>query len=71
MTMANLCATRKALAEQLDDVELARRVLTDFGAVAEVLRNASHAHYYELVTEQVALTRKLEQKLILEKGVTY
>ncbi len=64
MTIANLCAARKALAEQLGNVELARRALTDFGAVAEVFREASHAHYYELVVEQVALTRKLEQELM-------
>jgi hypothetical protein len=63
MTMANLCSARKILAEQLGDVELVRRVLSDFAAVADVFRDASHAQYYELVTEQVALTRKLEQKL--------
>lgn len=67
MTMANLCAARKALAEQLEDVELARKVLADFRVVGEVFRDASHAQYYELVTEQVALTRKLEQKLILAR----
>jgi len=41
-------------------------VLSDFAAVANVSRDASHAPYYELVTvtEQVALTRKLEQKLL-------
>jgi tetratricopeptide (TPR) repeat protein len=64
MTMANLCAARKVLAEQLGDVKLVRRVLSDFGAVAEVFREASHAQYYELVTEQVALTRKLEHELL-------
>jgi tetratricopeptide (TPR) repeat protein len=63
MTMANLCSARKILAEQLGDVDLVRRVLSDFTAVADVFRDASHAQYYELVTEQVALTRKLEQKL--------
>ena len=68
MTMANLCAVRKALAKQLGDVELTRRVLTGFGAVAEVFREASHAHYYELIVEQVALTRKLEQNLILTEN---
>ncbi|HQU16293.1 MAG: tetratricopeptide repeat protein [Gammaproteobacteria bacterium] len=73
MTMANLCAARKALAEQLRDVELVRRVLTDFGAVAEVFREASHARYYELVVEQVALTRKLERELLSNEtlGVTF
>lgn len=64
MTLANLCATRKALAQLVGDAEIARRALTDFRAVAEVFREASHAHYYELVTEQVALTRKLEQALL-------
>lgn len=64
MTLANLCATRKALAQLVGDVEIARRALTDFRAIAEVFREASHAHYYELVTEQVALTQKLEQALL-------
>lgn len=63
MTMANLCSARKLLAEQLDDVDLVRRVLAHFAAVVEVFRDDSHAQYYELLTEQVALTRKLEQKL--------
>lgn len=67
MTMANLCAARKVLAEQLNSVDLIHRVLTDYRAVAEVFRYASHAQYYELVTEQVALTQKLEQKLILAR----
>lgn len=64
MTLANLGATRKALAELVGDVEIARRALTDFRAVAEVFRDASHAQYYELVTEQVALTQKLELTLM-------
>ncbi len=64
MTMANLCATRKLLAEQLGDIELVHSVLTDYAGVADVFRHASHAQYYELVTEQVALTRKLEQVLL-------
>lgn len=64
MTLANLCAARKALAQQVGDVEIARRALTDFRAVAEVFREASHAQYYELVTEQVALTQNLEQALL-------
>ncbi|HEY9098578.1 MAG TPA: tetratricopeptide repeat protein [Thiobacillus sp.] len=64
MTLANQCATRKALAELVGDAEIARRALTDFRAVAEVFREASHAQYYELVTEQVALTQKLEQALL-------
>jgi len=64
MTMANLCAARKILAEQLGDVDLDRRVLSDFRGVAHVFRDASHARYYELITEQVAVTRKLEQKLL-------
>lgn len=64
MTMANLCSARKILAEQLGDVDLVRRVLADYATVADVFRAASHARYYELLTEQVALTRKLEQKLL-------
>jgi len=62
MTLANLCAARKRLAEQLGDIDRVRRVLSDFSAVADVFRDASHAQYYELLTEQVALTRKPEQK---------
>ncbi|MDT8388153.1 MAG: tetratricopeptide repeat protein [Thiogranum sp.] len=65
MTMANLGAARKALAEQLNDVDLARAALSEFEAVADAFRNASHAHYYELATEQVAKTRELERKLVL------
>lgn len=64
MTLANLGAARKALAQLVGDVEIARRALTDFGAVAQVFRAASHAQYYELVTEQMALTRKLERALL-------
>ena len=64
MTLANLCAARKALAELVGDAEIARRALTDFRAVAEVFRDASHAQYYELVIEQVALTKKLELALM-------
>ncbi len=64
MTLANQCATRKALAELVGDAEIAHQALTDFRAVAEVFREASHAQYYELVTEQVALTQKLEQTLL-------
>tara|TARA_R110002049_G_scaffold141365_1_gene303013 strand:- start:887 stop:1411 length:525 start_codon:yes stop_codon:yes gene_type:complete len=64
MTLANLCAVRKILAELVCDVEIARRALIDFRAVAEVFREASHAQYYKLVTEQVALTQKLEQALL-------
>jgi len=67
MTMANLGAARKALAEQLRDVGLVRTALSDFEAVAEVFRNASHAHYYELATEQVAKMRELEKKFILAR----
>jgi len=39
-------------------------VLSDFAAVANVFRDASHARHFELVTEQVVLTRKPEQKLL-------
>lgn len=64
MTLANLGAARKTLAQLVGDVEIARRALADFGAVAQVFRDASHAQYYELVTEQMALTRKLEHALL-------
>lgn len=64
MTLANRCAARKKLAELTIDIELLHQVLRDFDSVASVFRNASHAQYYELVTEQIALTRKLEQALL-------
>ncbi|MCO6411837.1 MAG: tetratricopeptide repeat protein [Thiogranum sp.] len=64
MTLANQAAARKALAELSGDVDLVRAALSDFAAVGEVFRNASHAQYYELVVEQVALLRKLEQQLL-------
>jgi hypothetical protein len=41
-----------------------RRALADFAAVGQVFRSASHAQYYELVVEQVALLRKLEQRIL-------
>ena len=70
MTMANLCSARKRLAEQLSDVELVGMVLSGFSDVADVFRDASHAQYYELVTEQLALTRKLEERLRRNSGQT-
>ncbi|MFP5417536.1 MAG: tetratricopeptide repeat protein [Gammaproteobacteria bacterium] len=63
MTRANLGAARKALAQCVGDVGMARWALADFAAVAQVFRDASHAQYYELVTEQLALTQKLEYAL--------
>ena len=59
MTLANRAAARKALAEMLGDIELAHATLADFATVAQVFREASHAQYYELAVEQIALTRKL------------
>jgi tetratricopeptide (TPR) repeat protein len=64
MTLANQAAACKALAQLSGDVDLVRRALADFAAVGQVFRNASHAQYYELVVEQVALLRKLEQQLL-------
>jgi len=65
MTMANLAAARKALAELSADVDLVREALSEFQAVAGVFREASHAQYYELATEQIALLRKLEKRIRL------
>jgi tetratricopeptide (TPR) repeat protein len=64
MTLANQAAARKALAELTSDVELVRRALSDFRAIGDVFRAASHAQYYELVVEQVALLRKLEKQIL-------
>ena len=64
MTLANQAAARKALAELTGDVELVRRALSDFRAIGNVFRAASHAQYYELVVEQVALLRKLEKRIL-------
>ena len=63
MTRANLAAARKALAELSGEIDLVRAALSDLQAVAGVFRDASHAQYYELVTEQIALLRKLEQRI--------
>ncbi len=63
MTLANQAAARKSLAELLQNAELAGEALAGFRAVAEVFRAACHARYYELVTEQVALTTSLVQRL--------
>lgn len=64
MTLANQAAARKALAELLGDGDLVRTALSNFAGVGDVFRNASHAQYYELVMEQVAKLRKLEQQLL-------
>lgn len=63
MTKANLAAARKALAELSGDVTLVEAALADLQAAAAVFRDASHAQYYGLVTEQVALLRKLERRI--------
>jgi tetratricopeptide (TPR) repeat protein len=63
MTMANLAAARKALAELTCDVDHVHAALSDFQTVGSVFREASHAQYYELVTEQIALLRKLEKRI--------
>jgi tetratricopeptide (TPR) repeat protein len=65
MTMANLAAARKALAELTGDVDQVHAALSDFQTVASVFREASHAQYYELVTEQIALLRKLEKQIVV------
>ncbi|MGA7800001.1 MAG: tetratricopeptide repeat protein [Gammaproteobacteria bacterium] len=65
MTRANLAAARKALAELSGDVELVQAALADLQAAAGVFRDASHAQYYELVTEQIALLYKLERRIRL------
>jgi tetratricopeptide (TPR) repeat protein len=63
MTMANLAVARKTLPEQTKDVEIARQAVTDFEAVSEVFRNASHAQCYELSEEQRAKTLKIVAEL--------
>ncbi|MGD8593610.1 MAG: hypothetical protein PVF82_12290 [Gammaproteobacteria bacterium] len=65
MTTANLAAARKILAELTGDVVQVHAALSDFQTVGSVFREASHAQYYELVTEQIALLRKLEKQISL------
>lgn len=64
MTLANKAAARKVVAELTSDVELVRQSISDFLTIGEVFRNASHAQYYELTVEQVALLQKLEKKIL-------
>lgn len=64
MTLANQAAARKTLAELSGDGDLVRMALADFAMVGEIFRNASHAQYYELVVEQVAKLRKLQQCIL-------
>ncbi len=64
MTLGNQAAARKALAKLTGNVELVRQALSDFTAIGNLFRSASHAQYYELVVEQIALLRKLEKQLL-------
>jgi tetratricopeptide (TPR) repeat protein len=63
MTTANLGDVRRNLAERTGDVEMSRRAVSDFEAVAEVFHDASHARYYELAKEQLAVARTLAAQL--------
>jgi hypothetical protein len=63
MTMANLGDARRDLAERTRDVEMSRRAISDFEAVAEVFRDASHPRYYHLAKEKLAVARKLAAEL--------
>ena len=64
MTLANQAAARKTLAELSGDTDLVRTALSDFALVGGMFRTASHAQYYELIVEQVAKLRKLEQRIM-------
>ena len=63
MTTANLADVRRRLAEYTGDVEMSRRAVSDFEMVAAVFHDASHARYYELAKEQLAVARKLAAEL--------
>ncbi len=63
MTTANLGVARRTLAEQIKDIDIARQAVTDFGAVMDVFRNASHAHYFELGEEQLVKARAVVAEL--------
>lgn len=67
MTLANKAAARKVLAELTADVELVHQSMSDFLTIGEVFRHASHAQYYELTVEQIALLQKLEQQILAGK----
>ena len=64
MTLANKAAARKALAQLTRDVAQVRQARSDFQTLGEVFRSVSHAQYYELAVEQVAVLQKLEQELV-------
>jgi tetratricopeptide (TPR) repeat protein len=63
MTTANQADLRRSLAECTGDVEMSRRAVSDFERVAQVFHDASHARYYELAKEQLAVARKLAAEL--------
>ena len=63
LTAANLAVAQKSLAERLGDAGTAGLALSQLEAVAKVFRAASHAPYYEHVTEQIAKTRELLEAL--------
>jgi tetratricopeptide (TPR) repeat protein len=63
MTTANLADVRRSLAEQTGNIELSRQAVSDFELVAEVFHDASHARYYELAKERLAVARKLVAEL--------
>lgn len=63
MTTANLGDARRGLAERLRDAGLAQQAVSDFEAVARIFHDASHAQYYELAKERLAIARQLATEL--------